>query len=321
MQPNRSRRTFLRTLWIVVITSSLLCAAITSRPLAQHWLYLPLVMLKFPRQYAGPLISEVLYDPVGDEPAGEWIELYNPADKPFDLSQFKIGDAEFPGDREGMLRFPNGAVIAPHQVIVVANRAEQFIAANGFAPDYEMIESHPDVPDLAKYVSWSTYSIELTDNGDEVLLLNAEDRVVDAVSWGSSTFAFDPPVPRVPEAHSLERKPADIDSDSAQDWRMQRKPAPGQIDLAWPTPTSTNTATATPTSSSTPTETPAPCGQAPLLVSEILYDPLGDGDPEGEWVEIYNPSDFSVNLACVKIGDEETFGQGEGMLKFPLHAG
>ncbi|HZD57081.1 MAG TPA: lamin tail domain-containing protein, partial [Anaerolineales bacterium] len=320
MHPDHSRRAFLRTLWFAVITCSLLCAAITSLPVSQHWLYLPLVMLEFPRQFEGPLISEVLYDPVADEPAGEWIELYNPADESFDLSQFKVGDAELPGDHEGMLRFPNGAAIAPQQIIVVANRAEQFIAANGFAPDYEMIESRPDVPDLAKYVSWSTYSVELTDNGDEVLLLNAEDKVVDAVSWGSSTFAFDPPVPRVPEGYSLERKPADNDRDSAQDWKMQRRPSPGQVDLSWPTLTPTETATATPTSSSTPTETPAPCGQAPLLLTEILYDPLGDSDPEGEWVEIYNPSDSSVNLACVKIGDEETPGQGEGMLIFPRAA-
>jgi hypothetical protein len=320
MQPGHSRKVFFRTLWIAIVTFSLLCAAIASLPFSENRLYLPLVMNEFPRRYEGPLISEVLYDPIGDEPAGEWIELYNPADSPFDLSQFKIGDAEFPGDREGMLRFPSGVVIAPQQVIVVANRAAQFIATNGFAPDFELIESNPEVPDLMKYVSWSTYSIELTDNGDEILLLNAEDSVVDAISWGSSTFAFDPAVPRVPEGHSLERKPADIDSNSAQDWKMQRNPSPGQIDLARPTPTPTNTGTPTPTSSSTPTETPAPCGQASLLISEILYDPPGDGDPEGEWLEIYNPGTLSVNLACVKIGDEESSGGGEGMLKFPRTA-
>jgi hypothetical protein len=320
MQPRHSRKALLRALWIAAATFSLLCAAITSLPSAEYRLFLPLLLYEYPRRYEGPLISEVLYDPLGDEPAGEWIELYNPAASPFDLSRFKIGDAEFPGDREGMLRFPAGTVIAPQQVIVVANRAAQFIATHGFAPDFEMTDSDPQVPDLLKYVSWSTYSVELTDNGDEIILLNAEDSLVDAISWGTSTFAFNPAVPRVPEGHSLERRPADVDTNSAQDWKMQRKPSPGQIDLAPPTPTPTSTGTATPTSSSTPTDTPAPCGQAFLLISEILYDPLGAGDPEGEWLEIYNPGSLVVNLACVKIGDEESTGGGEGMLKFPSAA-
>ncbi len=323
MHQDTHRKALIRLLWGVVITISLLSATVTL-PFLEYELFLPFVAMHMPtstpRVYNHPLISEVVYNPIGDEPMEEWIELYNPGEKEFDLSQFKIGDAETRGDREGMLRFPTGARMAPKEVIVVANRASAFSAAYGFKPHYEMVESDPTVPNMIKYYPWATYNLELTDDGDEVILLNASDQIVDAVSWGSSTFAFDPSIPKVPEGCSLERNPADIDRDSAVDWLTQSIPAPGQVDLNGPTQTPTTTAMSTSTWTPTPTETPIPCSSAPLLVSEILFDPLGDLDPEREWIEIYNPSEITVNLTCVKIGDEETSGGGEGMLQFPRGA-
>ena len=49
-----------------------------------------------------------------------------------------------------------------------------------------------------------------------------------------------------------------------------------------------------------------------------MYDPLAISDPAGEWIELFNWGNSSVNLGCVKIGDEEMSGGGEGMLIFPL---
>ena len=83
-----------------------------------------------------------------------------------------MGDAANPGDFEGMLRFPSGAVMQPGQVIVVANNAVEFNYRYGFNPDFEMVSSYPQVPSMIKYVRWSSGTVRLTNSGDEVVLID-----------------------------------------------------------------------------------------------------------------------------------------------------
>jgi len=61
-----------------------------------------------------------------------------------------------------------------------------------------------------------------------------------------------------------------------------------------------------------PTPTPVP-GRA--LISELVYDSLSE-EPEGEWVELFNPGGFAVDLSAYKIGDALYPGE-EGMFIFP----
>ncbi len=208
------------------------------------------------------LISEVIYDPADVEPGGEWIELYNPSLAPLTLIDFKLGDEETPGGGEGMYRFPDMILVPPGQVLVIANEAGNFAAAYGFNPDYEFVDTDPAVPDMVRYTAWASGSVSLGNNGDEVLLLDAGDHVVDTLSWGNSTYAFDPPAPDAAEGHSLERRPADQDTDTANDWWDQSVPAPGVANLSPPSPDPSSTPAATitpsPSPSSTPGQTPPP---------------------------------------------------------------
>jgi hypothetical protein len=139
------------------------------------------------------LVSEVYYDALGTEPDEEWIELYNAGAATIDLTGFKVGDEETQGSStEGMMAFPIGASIAPGQVIVIANKATAFFALYGLDPDYELVESSGSVPNLTKYSSWATGTVELSNSGDEVLILDAADGIVDSLSWGSSKWAMSP---------------------------------------------------------------------------------------------------------------------------------
>lgn len=177
------------------------------------------------------VVSEVMYDPVGVESDREWIEIYNLGNTSVELADYKVGDEETSGGGEGMMRFPSGVSIAPGQVIIVARNARGFSAAYGFDPDYEMAESNPAVPNMEHYSLWASGSVALHNDSDEVLLLDPSDSVVDAVSWGSSTFAFDPAAPDVAEGHSLERYYAGADADAASDWVDRATPAPGNVIL------------------------------------------------------------------------------------------
>lgn len=201
------------------------------------------------------LISELLYDPITTEPDGEWIEFVNLGGNPVDLSGYKLGDEETQGQAEGMHTFPPGSQIVPGQVVVVANRAAAFQAQYGFKPDYELVDSDPLVPNLLKYSAWGSGTAYFGNSEDEALLLDGSDQLVDALSYASSTWAFTPSIPAVPEGFSLERQPAYLDSDSAGDWVAQGQPQPGQVSPFSATPTPTLTATATSTGTPTPTAT------------------------------------------------------------------
>lgn len=309
------RKAFFRSLTILFIAIALVGATLFSTPAAWQGVYLPLVGRNWPTSppyYSPLLISEVLYDPKGvdPEPAAEWFEVYHRAETALDLSQFKIGDGETLGDGEGMYRFPEGATGAPDQVIVIANQASAFLVANGFKPDYELNDTDPEVPNMDKFSDWAKGIVNLSNSGDEVVLLDGENLIADTVSWGSSTFAFDPSVNRVVAGHSIERRPAQFDNNQAYDWIDQDTPTPGEVNLT--RPTLTPTITLTPTMTATPIQ----CGQLSLLITEAFYDPSDSIDPDGEWFEVYNNGDAAANLECVKIGDEETSGGGEGMFTF-----
>jgi len=254
------------------------------------------------------VLSEIMVNPVGVEPGNEWIEIFNRSPEGIDLYGYKVGDSETKKDLEGMYAFPQGAYIFPGNTIVIANQSILFKSQYGFKPDFELIDTDPAIADLAKYRNWSGGVINLSNSGDEVTILNHEDELVDAVSWGDSIFAFNPPAPKTEDGMSLERKPANVDTNNPDDWSISASPDPGNVNLEIYTPIPI-----TPT----PTSTPQDCIDVPILITEVLYDPDISSEPDGEWVEIYNSGDQETNLDCLMIGDEETFGGTEGMMTFP----
>ena len=308
---------------LVILAGFLLIGFLNSSLAFPSGIYIPLAVHEWPIQNlntAPLLISEVLYSPEIDEPAGEWVEIYNRSEQILVLGDYLIGDAERSDDWEGMYCFPQDSTVDPKQVIVIANQAFTFHANYGFFPDYEITDSQSDVPDLTKCVDWASGGINLNNDGDEVILLSRDFNIIDAVSWGSSSFAFNPAASNVIKGHSLERKPANFDSNSAVEWIDQTKPDPGKVDLSISTPFYTGTPTLIGTQPFEQTATIPVCDEVNLLVSEILYDPINIGEPDGEWFEIFNPGNFPVDLACVRVGDEEAVGGGEGMLRFPDQA-
>jgi hypothetical protein len=278
------------------------------------------------------LITEVLYDPQSGvpEPDGEWIELYNPHAASLDLGHFWLGDAEAPGDNEGMYAFPQEAVLPAQSVVVIANQAVVFQAEYGLLPTYELEDTLPQVPDMLKLTGYASGSLVLSNSGDELFLWEDTGKLVDQVSWGSSSMALNPAVQRVPAGYSLERWPAYQDTDRAKDWRPSSAPRPFAVDLQPPTPrptfTPTQTGTPTPTDTATPTPvTPAtptptrtltPTASPPdhLLVSEVYRS---QASQPSDWFELYNLLDQALPLAGIYAGNARSATDPGGLYSFP----
>jgi hypothetical protein len=197
---------------------------------------LPLVLSNWsaPEPPVGyPVISEVLYNPVGDADPDEWVEIYNPTGQPVDLSGWGLGDVGPAGEYgSGLYTFPAGAALPPGGVIVVARQAADVI---GLTPDFEFVidplRNDPAVPDMNPAGAWDGFGFALGNAGDEVILLDNSAAPVDALVYGSGSYPGVIAHPGVSAAgHSLERRPAIYDSDDcANDFVERYPPDPGAI--------------------------------------------------------------------------------------------
>jgi micrococcal nuclease len=175
------------------------------------------------------LISEVFYDTPGTDANEEWIELYNPTNSIVNLWLYRLGDEETRDGTEGMYQFPDGAVIGPGARIVLARKATGFRVLYGFNPDFEFVDSDDVVPDMSQYLAWASGILALNNEGDEVILLDSAEAAVDVVTYEEGHWPDHVPHPGVETSHSLERWPADGDTnDCSQDFMDQPNPNPGE---------------------------------------------------------------------------------------------
>jgi hypothetical protein len=186
--------------------------------------------------YTGPsnhvLISEVLYDPYGPDDA-EFIELVNPTGSSIDLSGFSLGDALHRDDFEDVRLFPESTFIGPGDCIIVATTATGFNSLFGFSPDFEILDTDPLVSNMIDDPEWGDEAafLQLGNLGDEVILRDPNDAIIDAVGYGAGNVpgVVSCPLVSAPN-HSLERFPYWRDTDNClEDFREWPFPNPGDL--------------------------------------------------------------------------------------------
>jgi len=155
------------------------------------------------------LISEVLYDPSGSEPAAEFVEIRNPMPGPLELRGYRLGDEETMNGGEGMYAFPPGSgAIQPDSFIVIARDGSVFESTYGWLPDFETSNTS-DAPDMETFLEWGSGGMSLGNSGDEVLLIDSCETIVDVVVWESASWPGlnnDPPI-SAPNGNSIDREP------------------------------------------------------------------------------------------------------------------
>jgi cardiolipin synthase len=201
----------------------------------KDWLdviYLPHLFNNFVGPATHPLISEVLYDPFGDDDA-EFFELVNPTSLPINISNYSLGDAAVadPLGFEDVRRFPAGTIILPNDVLVIATSATAFFTKFGYNPDFEVLSTDPTVPDLIDDPTWGDPEafIRLSNSGDELILRNSNDVVVDVLVYGTGSYPGHIACTLLPGPdQTYERYPYWRDTDNcAADFRPWPFPNPG----------------------------------------------------------------------------------------------
>jgi hypothetical protein len=158
----------------------------------------------------------------------QWIELYNASRVTLSLAGWKLGDSATPGASGGMGVLPD-FTLTPGEVAIVAEDGSQFRSRFGFAPDAECESRDAAVPDLEPFAAWApTAEMNLRNSGDQVVLLDASNTVVDVVTWGSASWPGVSAAPSSNGQSSLARtSPADDTDDGTTDFSGQAAPTPG----------------------------------------------------------------------------------------------
>ncbi len=161
------------------------------------------------------LISEMFHLPSTSQPAGEWLEIVNAWGAPVSLDGCKLGDEETPDGPEGRAAFPPGTTLATGDVVVVCGEATTFMPLWDVTPDFELVDTEPSVPQMAGYTPWAAATPWLLNNfGDEVLLLDRWDTVLDALVYGGGVYAGVTAAASPDTDQNLARVPYTADRDS-----------------------------------------------------------------------------------------------------------
>ncbi len=204
------------------------------------------------------VINELMYH---DPNAGnaEYIEVFNGGAAPADLSDWKFLGVEF--------EFPGGTLLAPQSYLVVADDVDVFQAR--YTTDGLVL---------------GNYGAGLSNAGERLRLLNADDIVIDTVAYEDRY-----PWPVTPDGlgASLERGCALPDFDDPNQWVASS--------LTHPSPGAVNGVTSC-----------LPPAASPVVISEFFYHPATSTEDERslEFIEICNTSDNAVDIGgWALVGD------------------
>jgi hypothetical protein len=143
----------------------------------------------------------------------------------------------------------------------------------GFAVIAATTDFYANFPDFSGnivFMADGSIGNGLSNTGDRLILLDPTGKIIDALSYGGDNTIMSPPCRSVPEGHSLERRPAGLDTNQASDFVDNATPSPGYgLPSATPTPT--------PTLSLTPSITPNPL---PTLTPTTDPTPTPDLTPQ-----------------------------------------
>ncbi len=252
------------------------------------------------------VISEIMYDPNGDDAGKEFVEIYNPGATAVDISGWALRDLEA-DPRTGLI--PAGTIMQPHEVIVLcagsgpgvpANVLTQFRSAWNIAPQLRVFALNP----------WQDRAQRATPIEEVLSLVDASNEPVDVVNYENPSYASGSLWPVNDTTSSISLLPTALTksaNDLGASWVRTMSRSDGGFDsiqTAWFTDIRATGSVGSPGIVWTAAHQ-SPTGEA--VISEIMFHPNSDpGDfNRPEWIEIHNPGSTSLDLSGWYLRDED----------------
>jgi predicted ribosomally synthesized peptide with SipW-like signal peptide len=155
------------------------------------------------------VINEVSSDGIT---SAEWVEIYNGSTNPIDVSGWKISDKNaFDTAQDDTFPTVSPIPVGGYGVIITNNTNVSGIPVSAI-----IITINGNI------------GSGLNDTGDAVIIKNATNTIIDAMSYGSETSIFTFPT-TANSGQSLRRNPNGVDTNTAADWILDTSPTIGSI--------------------------------------------------------------------------------------------
>lgn len=243
------------------------------------------------------LISEVQVG--GNSVNDEFVELYNPTDSAISLKDWKIIKKTASGVEYTLIIFSEASIIQPQSFLVISHLSYQSQIG-------------------ADFVYTTRYYIA---SNNTVVLKNASKEVVDKVGFGTVSDFETAPAPNPQKSKSLSRLDTSDTDDNTIDFE-ETDPSPHN----WPD--SPNDTPEPPPeiiseNPSSPSNPPNTINSGNVLINELYPNPAKpETDTYDEWIELFNPNNFSVDLSNWKLEDKmgsvHTYNIPQGVMISPL---
>jgi hypothetical protein len=213
------------------------------------------------------VINEVMQNPssVFDD-AGEWFELFNPGPNDVDIEGWTVKDD---GSDSFVIASAAGSLVVPAGGYVVIGNNADTATNGGVQVDY----------------AWGTDEMFLSNGSDELELLDAALNSIDRIAWDNGATFPDPNG----SSMSLNVAFANVtDNDAGVNWSVFLCPIGGNpFNGDDGTPGAVNDVCTT---------GPPPTASGELIFSEVMNNPGGVSDNDGEWFEVYNTTGGAIDL-------------------------
>ena len=146
------------------------------------------------------LINEILFDPVS--PGVDYVELYNPSEKTFDLSELKLGVIKevFPNPTDTVLITEDSRLMLPHSYAL--------LSTDGYTVSQQYHCAMEGFVDMASFPSYAN-------SGGIALLMSRRGVTVDQMAYSEQMHY---PLLKETKGVSLERVSWEVPSDQADNW-------------------------------------------------------------------------------------------------------
>lgn len=168
------------------------------------------------------LINEIMYDPSNDDSTYEWIELYNPTNITFNLSNWSITDNTATDTLQPYDPLENNSMILqPYSYALITDQDTKV---------YQNLSNSSQI--LRVSVDDKSIGNGLGNNEDFIQIINESSFIIDAVEWGvDNPLIPGNPISLVLEGHSLCRyNSTDLDNTSIEFYEGLQ-PTPGEKNI------------------------------------------------------------------------------------------
>ncbi|HLP82791.1 MAG TPA: lamin tail domain-containing protein, partial [Phycisphaerales bacterium] len=252
------------------------------------------------------VITEIMYNPAGADEGQEWVEIYNAGAAPVDVSGWALKDVEGDPATGGITP---GTVLQPQEAIVLVPGSGPGVPAE-IVSQFRTAWSLPANVRILALTPWQDRAQQATDIDEVLGLIDASGQIVDVVNYQNREYVATSAWPDDDGDSSIAIRSNAVSksaNDIASNWTLSMSGLDGARDSAQFGIFNDGRLTGSVGSPGVVWTQAPQHASGEVIFTELMFSPNSNpGDAtRGEWVELYNTTEVTVDLSGWYLRDED----------------